>query len=117
MYRFANSGPGIRRLLQHMARAGATQAVCEATGGYERLLGSRLRAAGLTVQVAHPLRVRAFARAPVATRPQIDGRLTGDRVLGTMQILAHGPAKTTGNGNGLQERGLPRIILGLIPRN
>ena len=37
--------------------------VCEATGGYERLLVSRLRAAGITVQVAHPLRVRAFARA------------------------------------------------------
>ena len=46
-----------------MARAEATQAVCEATGGYERLLVSRLRAAGITVQVAHPLRVRAFARA------------------------------------------------------
>ncbi len=46
-----------------MARAGATQAVCEATGGYERLLVSRLRATGITVQVAHPLRVRAFARA------------------------------------------------------
>ena len=63
VYRFANCGPGIRRLLQHRARAGATQAVCEATGGYERLLVSRLRAAGITVPVAHPLRVRAFARA------------------------------------------------------
>lgn len=63
VHRFANSDPGIRRLLQHMDRAGATQAVCEATGGYERLLVSRLRAAGITVQVAHPLRVRAFARA------------------------------------------------------
>ena len=29
----------------------------------ERLLVSRLRAAGITVQVAYPLRVRAFARA------------------------------------------------------
>ena len=59
MYRFANRGPGIRRLLQHMGRAGTTQAVCEATGVYERLLVRRLRAAGITVQVAHPLRVRA----------------------------------------------------------
>ncbi len=32
VYRFANSGPGIRRL-QHRARAGTTQAVCEASGG------------------------------------------------------------------------------------
>jgi len=63
VYRFANSGPGIRRWLQHRAPAGTTQAVCEATGGYERLLVNRLRAAGLTVQVADPLRVRAFARA------------------------------------------------------
>ena len=54
VYRFANSDPGIRRLLQHMDRAGATQVVCEATGGYERLLVSRLRAAGIPVQVAKP---------------------------------------------------------------
>ena len=33
VYRFANSGPGLRRLRQPIARAGATQAVCEATGG------------------------------------------------------------------------------------
>ncbi len=33
MHRFANSGPGLRRWLQHMARAGTTLAVCEATGG------------------------------------------------------------------------------------
>ena len=62
VYRFENSGPGLRRLLQHMDRAGTTQAVCEATGGQERLRVSRLRTAGITVQVAHPLRVRAFAR-------------------------------------------------------
>ncbi len=61
--RFAHSGPGIRRLLQHMERAGVTQAVCESTGGYERLLVSRLRTTAIQVPVAHPLRVRAFARA------------------------------------------------------
>ena len=33
MYRFENSGPGLRRWLQHRDRAGTTQAVCEATGG------------------------------------------------------------------------------------
>ena len=62
VHRFENSGPGIRRLLRHMDRAGTTQAVCEATGGYERLLVNRLGAAGITVQVVHPSRVRAFAR-------------------------------------------------------
>ena len=33
VYRFENSNPGFRRLLQHMARAETTQAVCEATSG------------------------------------------------------------------------------------
>ena len=33
VYRFANSGPGIRRLRQHMDRAGATQVACEAPAG------------------------------------------------------------------------------------
>ncbi len=61
--RFENSCVGIRSLLKHIDRAGATNAVCESTGGYERLLVSRLNATALTVQVAHPLRVRAFARA------------------------------------------------------
>ncbi len=50
VHRFENSDPGMRRWLRHMDRAGATQAVCEAvceaTGGYERLLVSRLRADG-----------------------------------------------------------------------
>ena len=37
--------------------------VCESTGGYERLLVSRLRKAEIAVRVAHPSRVRSFARA------------------------------------------------------
>ena len=60
---FENSATGIRRLLKHMDRAGVTKVVCESTGGYERLVVNRLRESGFTVQVAHPLRVRAFARA------------------------------------------------------
>ena len=37
--------------------------MCESTGGYERLLVSRLRKAEIGVRVANPSRVRAFARA------------------------------------------------------
>ena len=37
--------------------------MCEATGGYERLLVSRLRKAEIAIHVAHPTRVRAFAKA------------------------------------------------------
>ena len=42
---------------------GVTRAVCESTGGYERLPVSELRATAIVLQVAHLLRVRAFARA------------------------------------------------------
>ena len=38
-------------------------AVCESTGGYERLLVSRLRKTGVAVHLAHPNRVHAFAKA------------------------------------------------------
>ena len=61
--RFDNSTTGIRRLLRHMKRAGVTKAVCESTGGYERLVVGKLRETTINVQVAHPVRVRAFARA------------------------------------------------------
>ena len=61
--RFDNSATGIRRLLRHMEGQGVTKAVCESTGGYERLVVGKLREAAINVQVAHPVRVRAFARA------------------------------------------------------
>ena len=41
------------------------KAVCESTGGYEPLVAGKLREKSVTVQVAHPLRVRAFARVCV----------------------------------------------------
>lgn len=60
---FKNTRNGTASLLKYVERHGVSKAVCESTGGYERLVVSRLRESGLTVQVAHPLRVRAFARA------------------------------------------------------
>ena len=61
--RFENSATGIRRLLRHMKRTGVTKAVCESTGGYERLVVGKLREKAFSVEVEHPFRVRAFARA------------------------------------------------------
>ena len=61
--RFDNTNVGISRLVRHLRKHGATRVVCEATGGYERLLVSRLRKAEIAFHVAHPNRVRAFARA------------------------------------------------------
>ena len=60
---FDNTAKGISKLLKHLTKQEATLAVCESTGGYERLLVSRLRKAEIGVRVANPSRVRAFARA------------------------------------------------------
>ena len=61
--RFDNTARGITRLLKHLMEQDATMTVCESAGGYERLLVGRLRKAEIAVRVAHPSRVRAFARA------------------------------------------------------
>ena len=61
--RFDNTVEGVARLLRHLREHGANLVVCEATGGYERLLVGRLRKVRIPVHVAHPNRVRAFARA------------------------------------------------------
>ena len=61
--RFENTTSGIPRLLKHLGEHSATLVVCEATGGYERMLVNRLRKTEIAVHVAHPNRVRAFARA------------------------------------------------------
>ena len=61
--RFDNNTKGVTKLLRHLTKQEATLAVCESTGGYERLLVSRLRKAAIGIRVANPSRVRAFARA------------------------------------------------------
>lgn len=61
--RFPNTPPGITAVLTWVRGQAVTQVVCEATGGYEGLLVQRVRATELTVAVAHPTKVRAFARA------------------------------------------------------
>ena len=52
--RFDNTMEGISKLLKHLAEQGATVAVCEATGGYERLVVDRLRETGIHMQLAQP---------------------------------------------------------------
>ena len=61
--RFDNTVEGISKLLKHLAEQDANMAVCESTGGYERLVVDRLRKTGIHLHVAQPTRVRAFARA------------------------------------------------------
>ena len=61
--RFGNTAADLTRLLKHLRALDVTVAVCESTGGYERLLVDRLRKTEIAMYVAHPNRVRAFARA------------------------------------------------------
>ena len=61
--RFPNTEVGITGLLGWVREQGVTHVVCEATGGYERGLVQRIRGTELAVTVAHPTKVRAFARA------------------------------------------------------
>ena len=61
--RFDNTVKGIGKLEKHLKAQDANVAVCEATGGYERALVSRLRKTEIAMHVAHPNRVRAFAKA------------------------------------------------------
>ena len=61
---FPNTEAGITAGLAWVQGQAVTQVVCEATGGYERLVVQRVRETDdLTVAVAHPTKVRAFARA------------------------------------------------------
>ena len=61
--RFDNTASGITKLRKHLQEQDTTLAVCEPTGGYERLLTSRLRQTDIAVHVVRPGRVRAFAKA------------------------------------------------------
>ena len=54
---------GISKLLKYLGEHDVTLVVCEATSGYERALVSRLRKDEVAIHVAHPNRVRAFAKA------------------------------------------------------
>ena len=61
--RFPNTAAGLTAVRAWVQEQAVTHVVCEATGGYERLVVQRLRGADLAVAVAHPPKVRAFARA------------------------------------------------------
>ena len=60
---FPNTNAGLTAMLAWVRGQAVTQVVCEATGGYERLVVQRLRGTELAVSVAHPTKVRAVARA------------------------------------------------------
>ena len=61
--RFDNTASGITMLRKQLQEQDIALAVCGPTGGYERLLTSRLRKTAIGVHLVHPGRVRAFAKS------------------------------------------------------
>ena len=61
--RFENTPAGFAVLGAWLTRQGATEVVCEPTGGYERAAVRWLQRTGVSVHVAHPNRVHSFVRA------------------------------------------------------
>lgn len=62
--RLPNSPAGVAKLLKLIAKHSASvHVICEATGGYERLLSTALHEAKITLSVVNPRLPRDFARA------------------------------------------------------
>src|SRR6266545_1332410 len=58
-----NDADGIAQLVKELRRLRPTLVVCEATGGWERLLVGALATAHLPIVVVNPRQVRDFAKA------------------------------------------------------
>jgi transposase len=73
----ANSAEGRAELIIKLQQLRHPRVVCEASGGYEKVLVAELLAAGIEVCVVQPGRVRAFAYAEglLAKTDRIDARL------------------------------------------
>jgi transposase len=72
-----NTPQGRRQLIEKLLRWPHPRVICEASGGYEKLVVAELLAAGIEVCVAQPARVRALAYAEglLAKTDRIDARL------------------------------------------
>ena len=58
-----NTATGHAQLIKRLAAIPGIHVICEATGGYERVVVATLHAATLPLSVINPARVRQFARA------------------------------------------------------
>jgi Transposase len=63
-YQQANDADGIAQLIKQLRKVRPALVVCEATGGWERLLVGALATARLPIVVVNPRQVRDFARLP-----------------------------------------------------
>lgn len=76
-WQVVNAPQGWRRLAADLRTSGVVRVGIEATGGYERGVVGELRAAGFTVVVLQPLRVKAYAclHGRRAKNDKIDAKL------------------------------------------
>ena len=74
---FPNTHSGLERMSKYLIKNAVDLVVMEASGGYERLPASDLRACGLSVAVVNPTYVRRFAQGmgTLAKTDTIDARL------------------------------------------
>jgi transposase len=74
---YENTTEGRRKLIERLRGLPHPRVICEASGGYEKLVVAQLLEAGLEVCVVQPGRVRAFAHAEglLAKTDRIDARL------------------------------------------
>lgn len=72
-----NRSEGRQRLIKRLKQLSRPRVICEASGGYEKVVVAELLAAGIEVCVVQPGRVRAFAYAEglLAKTDRIDARL------------------------------------------
>lgn len=74
---YENTAQGRGQLIERLQRLGHARVICEASGGYEKVIVAELLAAGVEVCVVQPGRVRAYAYAEglLAKTDRIDARL------------------------------------------
>lgn len=97
--RCANAPAGRAELIQKIRALPGARVVCEASGGYEKLIVAELLQAGIEVCVAQPVRVRAFAYAEglMAKTDRIDARLLrrfGEKITLRLAVPADPAAAT-----------------------
>jgi transposase len=84
-HQFENTQAGIEKLMEFLKNLQKKEyviplVICEATGGYERLLSTMFKVVGLPIHVAHPNKVRNFTKATgqFAKTDRIDAKILSE---------------------------------------
>jgi transposase len=96
---FSNTPESRAGFIKQLLLLGTARVVCEASGGYEKIIVAELLAAGIEVCVVQPGRVRAFAYAEglLAKTDRIDARLLrryGEKIAPRLAVPTDAAAAT-----------------------